>query len=534
MKKTINKKAFVSKPVAAAVGLAMGALVAANAQAVSISNDGIGEVLMFPYYTVNNGYQTNINITNTTADTVAFKIRFRESDNSRDARDFNVVLSPYDVWNAAVVEGPNGVARVQTMDTSCTVGQLQPAAGYPVPGVNFTNMDYIGVSADGGDDTVARTREGHIEVISMGRVLAGGESVVNSVAYNAKHVDTNGDNVLDTPRDCNAVRAAFTLSNIEDTRAQFVAPVNALKGSVSFLNVQSGKAITSEPTVLADFYNVAASGSVDADETLGENLIVLPETQAPGLHDVTPAIAYWLEDDDADATTAPISQEFNADASAPVDAVSALIMRQGVVNQYSVNPGVNAQTDWVITFPTKHYYVDERNPLPTGNATHSIKDGSYYPAYTHLVGEGAARAPFTETFQQNNNACAAVAVQFNFFNREEDKFTVQETAGFSPSEPGQANTICKEVQVITFNQTNLFGADRAANVATGAYNSGWMDLKFPSSAGLADDGTNGLDLDGYPIIGFSATTLENGVAADAMLNYGFSANHGYTRGYVTP
>lgn len=522
MKKTINKKAFVSKPVAAAVGLAMGALVAANAQAVSISNDGIGEVLMFPYYTVNNGYQTNINITNTSASTVAFKIRFRESDNSRDARDFNVVLSPYDVWNAAVVEGPNGVARVQTMDTSCTVGQLTPAAGYPVPGVNFTAMDYSGVSEDGGRTTVERTREGHIEVISMGRTI----DEEQDIAVDAKHIDTNNDGVLDTPRDCDAVRAAFTKTNIANTRLQFRPAANALKGSMSFLNVESGKAITSEPTVLADFYDGGASGDV-----AGANLIVLAETQAPGLHDVSPATAYW---NDGSSTLA----QFDAPTSYPVDAVSALLMRSNVVNQYSVNPGVNGQTDWVITFPTKHYYVDERNPLPTGSETHSVKDGSYYPTYIHGVGENAARGPFTETFQQNDNACAAVTVGFQFFNREEDEFTVQENPGFSPSEPGQANTICKEVQVITFNQTNLFGADRAANVPTGAYTNGWMSLSFnqtltgPDASPLLT-GLNSETITGYPVIGFSATTLENGVAADAMLNYGFSSNHGYVRGQLT-
>ena len=508
MKKTINKKAFVSKPVAAAVGLAMGALVATNAQAVGISNDGIGEVLMFPYYTVNNGYNTNINITNTTADTVAFKIRFRESENSRDARDFNVILSPYDVWNATITKNEQGFARVQTNDSSCTVGQLQPIAGSTARGVNFTNLDFVDgmlKNADGGSVETARTNEGHIEVISMGRSVSGQEDVPGTIAYNAKNVNS-------VPRDCDAVRAGFTKTTIDATRAQFEAPINALKGSVSFLNVESGKAITSEPTVLADFYNPSASDS--------PNLVVLPEIQAPGLHDVTPATAYWVEGDGSPVT-------FVADASAPVDAVSALVMRTGVVNQYSVNPAVNGQTDWVVSFPTKHYYVDTRNPL-----ANVVDSTSYYPAYNHLVtDEDSPRAPFTETFQKGDNACAKVGVAFNFFDREENEYTPPSTVGFSPAEPGMENTICKEVQVITFNNTNLFGSSHAANVdvAAAGYNNGWMSLDFTDSLGLANtDGS--IDLDGYPVTGFSATTLENGMAGDFMLNYGFSANHGYTRG----
>jgi hypothetical protein len=302
----------------------------------------------------------------------------------------------------------------------------------------------------------------------------------------------------------------FTQGNIQDARDQFVAPVNALKGSVNFLNANSGKAITSEPTVLADFYNPTEST---------DNLVVLPETQAPGLHDVTPAVAYWQEEG--------ALVTFNADASSSVDAVSALLMRTGVVNQYSVNPANNAQTDWVVTFPTKHYYVDERNPL-----VNVVDSSSYYPTYIHNVGENTAYRPFTETFQQGNNACAAVGVEFNFFNREEAEYTPPSTVGFSPAEPGKENTICKEVQVVTFNNSNLFGSPDSANVdvAAAGFNSGWMSMDFTGSVGLPSDGGNAGNLDGFPIIGFSATTLENGTAGDFMLNYGFSANHGYTRG----
>ncbi len=529
MKKTINKKAFVSKPVAAAVGLAMGALVAANAQAVSISNDGIGEVLMFPYYTVNNSYDTNINITNTSGDTVAFKIRFRESENSRDARDFNVILSPYDVWNGTVtLDDATGAAKIVTRDTSCTVGQLKPAADGSRY-IEFTNFDYIdetGESTDFGDNSLARTAEGHIEVISMGRIPAGAESessyngltATTNVAYNAKHVNSE-------PRNCANVRAAFLPANIDDTKLQFLAPLNALKGSASFINAASGKAITSEPTVLADFYEGGASGSANGgvENIWGDNLIVTPETQAPGLHDVKPAIARMIIDDqlvEFDNST--------ASANAGIDAVSALFMRDTIVNQYSVNPAVNGQTDWVITFPTKHYYVDERDPLSNVDATERTR----YP--THRASSGAV-APFNFTFQEDEDACSNVNVTFDFYDREENENQVVSEAGFSPSAPAQADSICKEVQVVTFNQTNLFGSvhSKSVDVNSAGFNSGWMKLNLNGSAGLTDNAAN-VTLGGFPVIGFSATTLENGAAGDFMLNYGFSANHGFERTITTP
>ena len=36
------------------------------------------------------------------------KIRWREAFNSREVRDFNVILSPYDVWTGVVTSTPDG------------------------------------------------------------------------------------------------------------------------------------------------------------------------------------------------------------------------------------------------------------------------------------------------------------------------------------------------------------------------------------------------------------------------------------------
>ena len=91
----------------AATGL-LGA--AGVAQAVNLSEDGTGNVLIFPYYTVNttaagNAANTYINITNTTGCTKAVKVRFLEGRNSREVLDFNVFLSPFDMWTGAVIPG---------------------------------------------------------------------------------------------------------------------------------------------------------------------------------------------------------------------------------------------------------------------------------------------------------------------------------------------------------------------------------------------------------------------------------------------
>jgi hypothetical protein len=41
-----------------------------------------------------------------------------------------------------------------------------------------------------------------------------------------------------------------------------------------------------------------------------------------------------------------------------IDAVSAVLMRDTLMNDYVTEPLIAAETDWVVTFPTKRFYVN--------------------------------------------------------------------------------------------------------------------------------------------------------------------------------
>ena len=363
----MNKSfSFAAKPLAVAVALAGAVLVPPQAQAVNVSQNGLGEVLLFPYYTVRNDIDTNINITNTSENTVIFKIRFREAHDSRDARDFNVVLSPYDVWNATVTLSPDGsVARLTTRDNSCTAGKLT-SAGDGSSFIDFTNFDYIdgtGVGpADGGPITLDRTKEGHIEVIEMASLPplnsgapspqlqfprdsgtpAGAPPVItDSIGYLAQHVSG-------VPRSCDLVRTQMDSSHVATTARLVFEPINVLKGAYSFVKVTEGKAFAGSPTTLANFFNPS-----DLDGLSSQNLLVAPQSQLPSLNQANPEVATVI---DQTVTTPIVAGLFTR----PVDAVSAALSRTAVANQYSVNPANMARTDWVVNFPTKYWYVDER------------------------------------------------------------------------------------------------------------------------------------------------------------------------------
>lgn len=57
---------FSKKQMALAVGTVLGAAsMIPSAQAVNLATDGLGQVLIFPYYTTRAGWNTLFNITNT-------------------------------------------------------------------------------------------------------------------------------------------------------------------------------------------------------------------------------------------------------------------------------------------------------------------------------------------------------------------------------------------------------------------------------------------------------------------------------------
>jgi hypothetical protein len=85
-------------------GLAGAAGIAGTAQAVNLNPDGLGQVLIYPYYTVNGGNLTLLSVVNTTDAAKAVKVRFLEGQNSQEVLDFNLYMSAYDVWAAAIID----------------------------------------------------------------------------------------------------------------------------------------------------------------------------------------------------------------------------------------------------------------------------------------------------------------------------------------------------------------------------------------------------------------------------------------------
>ncbi len=321
---------FTKRSVYTAIA-SIGALGATNAQAVNVSPDGRGQVLLYPYYTTRadgagNPYGTLLSVVNANGSAKAVRVRFLEGKNSREVLDFNLFLSPFDVWTAAILPDPTtGGAKIGTIDSSCTLPAF--SASPTAPYASFGNAGYAGANNDGAGTSLDRTKEGYFEIIEMASYSS--LSVTGKAVTHVNGVPTcnSGGNVL------------------SDTQAGLDAqpPAGGLFGGLTLINVNSGTDYTVDATALANFYQVGSH-------------YVASGFAPPDLTQATPPVS---------SIQAPNGMLYESLWSAgSADPVSAVLMHDSLMNEYVLDSATKSGTDWVVTFPTKRFYVN----TGTGNA----------------------------------------------------------------------------------------------------------------------------------------------------------------------
>lgn len=523
--KTFKRKTFYTA-VLAAVG-AMG--VAGSASAVQLSQDGTGQVLLYPYYTTRTAgagdFATYLNVTNTTNSFKAVKVRFLEGKNSREVLDFNLYLSPFDVWAGAVSKTTDG-AKLTSVDKSCVTSAggfaASVAAGSVYP--EFVNYAFIGAStttgitdgSDGEDQSLDRVREGYFEIIEMGTITA------TAITTGLKH------NSAGTPANCAVVGIVdASVGGIGNNYVE--APTGGLIGGASLINVQAGSDYGYDPVALEDFFHPLASNSEDIWANSGN---IFPDlTKASPLS----RVFYYHQ-----AVGAFPANSFTTDTlvttwgARGVDAVSAVLMRDSVMNSYVLDAATLSATDWIVTFPTKRHYVSANAP---GSTIANDPNGTQ------------KLAPF-HNFFWTGGSCDPVSVAT--YDREEQSFS--SSIQSSPPKPGQTNNLCWEANVITIkNSTSsiadtntLLGSKNRLEVAVpSSYEHGWAKLTFGSPlplVGLSTTSATNESYNGLPVIGFMVQDfLNTNVTIGGLPSasaYGGNFNHKFTRsitaGAVTP
>ena len=483
----------MKRTLAITIATALGAA-SASSVAVMLNPRGTGQVLIYPYYTVNH-QQTLVSVINTTAHGKALKVRFREGYDGREVAGFNVYLGPYDSWVGAIYDTSadgTGAAAVATNDNSCTVPAFPLA---PVPGtlhaLTFSNANYsqgdygTPTGTDHGALGLDRTREGFFEIIEMGEVV---DQATGSQKSLEAITPVNGK-----PPGCAQVQSAWASGGYWTTNAavDVLPPAGGIYGAVGIVNVLQGTLYAYDATAIDGFSDVAQhTGPGDTKPNLGTAV-------TDSTHDI--ATAY------VPIGNAMIKADYPA-STRGVDAVSAVLMTDTLYNEYDVDPRLGAASDWLITLPTKQYYVD---PAIVGSTPESFL------------------APFQEVFGRNTfdpgNSC--------FQLRDGHQFD-REGTGLIEFDAPPPFLVCNETLVLSFGpakddmQTPVSGALQS-KLWDGAvpdpdyvppFASGHASWRFLSS-GLRPS-TTGNSFGGQPAIGFLAVNYVNAnVTPGVLSNY---------------
>lgn len=547
-------------------GLAGAAGIAGTAQAVNFNPDGLGQVLIYPYYTSRGGNQTLLSVVNTTEDAKAVKVRFLEGYNSREVLDFNMYMSAYDVWVAAIADDGAGTPTLYIPDSTCTVPYLfeQDSDGDGVGEQEFLPFAYTGANTDGGPTTIDRASEGHFEMIEMGTLTNDTETAKRlGSASAATHVLTEDG---PRPRDCGQLVDNWTRFGVGPQGMWITNPAldidrgfGGLFGGAAIVNVDQGTMYSYDSRALQGFENRDVPDFADEDMEIpnSNHLHFEPGDIQPGLNDGnrTDATIFFGEPL-AEAVT------LNYSEARSVDAVSAVFMKENIMNEYNIQAELNALSEWVITFPTKNFYVDPSispqgtffipdttdagcngwdpgEPFPTWPGTQTALPTEWQQCQ-YLELDAFFTDPFTTLF--DGEACELAFL--SVWNREESP--VGPPGNIPPivsppppgGSPGGSFTLCYETNVMRFGSgpapddgTEILKSSSSTvrNVTLPPdHVNGWANINFhyTDSEGIPVH-RDWAGLIGLPVTGFWAEQFENGFlfGGTVLANYGGLFDH---------
>ena len=489
-----------------------------NSNGLAFSDNGVGHILVVPYYTAEasaaaGANHTMINLVNTdTVNGKAVKVRFRGASNSDDVFDFQVFLSPGDVYAMDIaLNAANGLARLSpTGDASCTKPDFRNAA-FVAGTLPTSNWDFKTTRLDPYATAAARaaqTLEGYVEILNMADITPGG--ALGKVITHAAGVAECGSKAA----------AAWTLLDTDQTNAVLkgstiglAEPTTGLMANWTILNITNQAAWGANATAMVALNSAGlAQGNIVYWPQTDTQLLYAPTNPTMGNADVFTAdpmldgMIPWIQPlmmDLPDLSTPYLNVWDNPLARR--ENLTYALATTVIQNEFETLPGIFAQTDWVLAQPTRRYHITWNYYVGGDYAQYFHSD--YYAANFNI----GPNSDFTQLCSYN--------ITYKAFNRDE----VQPSTVFPSPQPRPA--LCGEVSVLTFNNpgaafSGVLGAKLTVqdlditDPNNKTINEGWMtvntgglyDPANPLSAGFG--GTNMGSQPGYmglPILGFAAT-----------------------------
>ena len=427
--------------------------------AVSLNAKGVGQVLIYPYYTVNNNINTLISLTNTTDNVKAVKIKFLEGKNNRDTLIFNAYIAPHDVWTAALVPALSTIqshtgeesVKLVANDSSCTVPM-------GISGQEFLPFAFEGSFDDGFTTNLSRVTEGQIQVFDMGNVV--GEFADWAMQSN-------------NTQDCSSLQNNWTSNGIwtNNPTENITAPNGSggLFGSVTLIDVNAGIDIA---------YN--------AEAIEGYSTAIQHESPASALPNLN----------SGNSNISSITTALNTNSvpwEFPFQAISSLFMSREIYSEYIVGNGIGANTEMIVSFPTKEFFTDpSKSPLQTPLVPFTSNIGECEPA--ELLSYDR------ETSNSTNSLELCMAVN-----------TIEFITGGNMNGP-----------------STILGSNNTVRVDT-SFDKGWANLVFNQTVPTSDTTQISLNtyfFTGMPITGFTIQKYVNSELSGGILaNYAGLVKH---------
>ena len=499
-----------------------------NADALKVTTEGIGHILLVPYYSAQEGNATLLNIVNTDeTNGKAVKVRFRGASNSDDVFDFTLFLSPGDVWAGQVSRNAaTDLATLSFGDNSCTL-----------PEGSNVKRDFVTDRLNPAADLANETREGYVEILNMANVPPKIGGADNALYTAIKHVN----NVAP----CRTTTAGKTALNklatevtteTEAFAAGLSYPTTGLFANWTIINVSDATSWTGEAAAIV--------ATTEAGAPAAANIVLFPQKDsaptipAGGISALTadPLLVQEkveIRNYDLPDLSTPYTVSTNANAALiQAHQLTSAIAKTTIKNEYITTDAIQASTDWVFSFPTRRYHMalDYAGTKTNGKLTNA---NIIYNPSVYFLG-GVVGTPAVAVQNANTSVMGAsgkeqiclTKVTSYAYNREENKGE-QEDFVISPSTPAQTPALCGEVAVWSFNAggttdpSALSAAVARGNIEVG-FADGWAAFNTPSAV----SGGYGL-----PILGAAFTKAVNPyVAAGVSGTYGAAWNHRYSSG----
>lgn len=524
-----------------------------NAQVLA-DNEGLGDLAIVPYYTVQSGWSTGISVINSSDATQVVKVRMRRAVDSMDALDFNVVMSPQDVWTGYLEKASDGVTiRFFTNDTSCVVPDFTAANYFEMP-----NIYRVGAE------------EGYMEIMAMGSPI--NES--QPIAIAAKHVDG-------VPRDCDRVRDNFFRGTTPNdyylsTADALNSPDRTRTRGVINSALTWQYAVSEEGAVLSD--TPTPSSYTDADNVLKVSYFIKDDNSGTEFGSDAVHIADFM--DGASITNqrvginegdlqgfdhpdlnggAPTSVLLGVEGAAAVgsyEAVREALGAQSVINDWSANQSdlFTVDTDWVITTPGQYLmtnaaaYIDALEGADEDEVADGNLDGCQSGNLPSITNNGEEGDP--DEVNPYNPVTGAncdfrdipLTVRAEVYDREELGIVAEEDdLVISPTPPGETPVVNfnREVNVVSWGIESVLDSDKniIVPVPEGG-EAGWARVSVTASSkqqGICEFTNYGVlplpvDCEAtstpVPLIGFVAWQRNFGANPDA--NYGRVIEHSFS------